>query len=79
MANPTMTERFRSFLKRNKIFFDVGAAVLIGGAALVVSWAALRVNERILSATEISALPHFSLGKRPRLDPAREKGQAFTL
>lgn len=59
----------RSWLGRNKIFFEIAAAILIGGASLVVSWAALRINERMLIATEISALPHFSLGTRSRLDP----------
>jgi hypothetical protein len=65
----TTSERVRGWLNTNKIYFEIATAILIGGASLVVSWAALRINERMLVATEISALPHFSLAKRARLDP----------
>ena len=63
----------RQWLKVNKIFFEVLAAVLIGGASLVVSWSALQVGEQTLAATEVSSLPHFALSKEPRFDPSAQK------
>jgi hypothetical protein len=63
----------REWLQENKIFFEVSAAVLIGGASLVVSWSALQVGEQTLAATEVSSLPHFALSKEPRFDPSTQK------
>lgn len=71
--------RVREWLLRNKVFFEVGAAVLIGGTSLVVSWAALRVSERTLTATQVAALPHFALSKRARYDANTSKFIEETL
>lgn len=60
--------RFRRRLEKNKIFFDIAASTLIGGASLVVSYSALNLNDKILAATEVAALPHISIGSRARAD-----------
>lgn len=62
--------KIRERLERDKIFFDVIASVFIGGASLIVSYSALSVNDRMLAATEVSSLPHFSIGKDARFDEA---------
>lgn len=64
------SESVRDWFNQNKIFFEITASILIGSASLVVSWTALRLNEKLLTATEISSLPHFSLAKRGLLDPS---------
>lgn len=74
-----LVEQLRTGLKHNKIFFEIGAAVLIGGASLIVSCSALRVSEKTLSATEVASLPHFSVSKRPRFDTASGKFKEETL
>lgn len=69
----------RAWLQQNKVFFEVSAAILIGGASLIVSCSALRVSEKTLAATEIATMPHFALSKRGRTDPASGKFVEETL
>lgn len=69
----------RAWLQQNKVFFEIAATVLIGGASLIVSWSALRVSDKTLAATEIAAMPHFALSKRGRTDPASGKIVEETL
>ena len=65
--------RFRRRLEKNKIFFDITASLLIGGASLVVSYSALSINDKMLAATEVSALPHLSIGSRAHVDNETHK------
>jgi len=52
----------RRFLEINKIYVDVLSLIFIAGASLVVAYAALDINERMLAVSEVSAQPHFSMG-----------------
>jgi hypothetical protein len=72
-------EKVRNWMTLNKVFFEVAAAVLIGTASLVVSISALRVSEKTLVATEVAALPHFTLSKRPQFDADAKKFIEETL
>ncbi|SDC63062.1 hypothetical protein SAMN05216185_103440 [Pseudomonas guariconensis] len=65
--------RFRRSLEKNKIFFEITASLLIGSASLAVSYSALNLNDKILAATEVSALPHLSIGSRARMDNETHK------
>ncbi|MFP3454199.1 hypothetical protein R0K30_21575, partial [Bacillus sp. SIMBA_154] len=48
----TMSEnkiaRFRSFLEKNKIFFEITASLFIGGASVLLSYSALSINDKML-------------------------------
>lgn len=59
----------RDWLEKNKVFFEVIAALLISIASFVVSWSSLKVSEKTLAATEVTSLPHFSVQKQPKFDP----------
>jgi hypothetical protein len=72
-------EKVRNWMTLNKVFFEVAAAVLIGTASLVVSISALRVSEKTLVATEVAALAHFTLSKRPQFDADAKKFIEETL
>lgn len=65
--------KLRQYLEANKIFFDITASLLIGSASLVVSYSALNINDKMLAATEVAALPHISIGSRARLDEKTQK------
>ncbi|MFJ2324701.1 hypothetical protein [Pseudomonas sp. NPDC087690] len=65
--------KFRRCLEKNKIFFEIFSSFLIGGASLVVSYSALSINDKMLAATEVSALPHLSIGSRARIDKETQK------
>jgi hypothetical protein len=69
----------RSWLQKNKVFFDVFAALMISGASLVVSYSTLRVSEKTLAVTEVATLPHFALSKKGRVDAASGKAVEETL
>lgn len=51
----------KEWLNRNKVFFDVFAAIALGTASVVVSYAAYEINKRQLALAEVAALPHFSI------------------
>lgn len=65
--------RFRSFLEKNKIFFEITASLFIGGASVLLSYSALSINDKMLLATEVSALPHLSIGSRAQKDNETHK------
>ena len=69
----------KTSLENNKIFFDVFSTIFISGASLVVAYTALNINNKMLEASEISALPHFSIGTRFRLDPSTQTYVEQTL
>ncbi len=51
----------KSFLERNKIYFEIVASLVFGLAALLVSFASYRNSSELVTLNQRAAQPHFSV------------------
>lgn len=49
----------KSFLERNKIYFEIVSSMMFGGAALFISLASFNTSKEQLAISEITTKPHF--------------------